>query len=107
MGDDLSRPKPVTRRRAKPVLLVKFTGDGISPERVPLGTLSRALNAINQLTEGDHPIAATKEGESFDPGLFQLVGVREGSALYAFGGVPKPDTFERLRVVGRALKNPG
>ncbi|CAN5875038.1 hypothetical protein BH23PLA1_BH23PLA1_02900 [soil metagenome] len=103
---DSSYSELATQPKTKPVLWLKFTGSEIIPERVSLSTLASALKAINRLAGGDPTVSTTKKGELPDPGLFQLVAVRRGSARYAFNGTPDPETFERLRIVGNVLENP-
>lgn len=103
MSDDSLRPKSAQQARARPVLWVRFSGVDISPERVSLGMLSRALSAIGQLSSGESPGMLLKRGESADPGPFQLIGVNRGSAIYSFGGSPPPAALERLRAIGKSL----
>jgi hypothetical protein len=104
MSDDLAPPKIAAPTKPKPVLYVQFTGGDISPERVSLSTLSQTLNAIRQLSSTGEPHHAPAAGEPADPGTFQLVGVKKGSAVYAFGG--QSSGLQRLRAVGQVLDDP-
>jgi hypothetical protein len=90
-----------------PVFEVVF--QGIYPERIPLGTLSRILSAIQRLASG----ADTDEDDD-QPGelpasgnQIQLLGVKRGSAVYRFAGDAASHVMQRLRLVGDVLADPG
>ena len=80
-GDD----DPVRRTKPQAALIVKFEGGDIRPNRVPLPTLSLTLNAISKLAGAADTPAAVGEAKA-DPGPYQLIEVREGSAVYEFAG---------------------
>jgi hypothetical protein len=89
-----------------PVFEVVF--EGIYPEKIPLGTLSRILSAIQRLASGadsdedEEPAEATFVGNQI-----QLLGVRRGSAAYRFAGDAATQIIARLRLVGDVLDDPG
>jgi hypothetical protein len=81
---------------------------GIYPERIPLGTLSRILSAIQRLASGtdldeddEQPIVTGAPGNQI-----QLLGVKRGSAVYRFAGEAAEQVVGRLRLVGDVLATP-
>ena len=61
MGNNPSPPESSVRQIARPVLLVKFTGGGVSPESVPLSMLSRGV-------ECDQPADRRRAGDAEEAG---------------------------------------
>lgn len=87
------------RSRIKTALHVRLIRDGLAPSHVPVAVLSRLLQAIGSLG-GE----SAKPSESPDDvGAFQLVQVKNGSALYALSSGSER-AIERLRVVGKILE---
>ena len=104
MPDELVPHLTPARVKRKPVLYVRFTGGDISPERVSLSALTQTLNAIRQLSSNGVSHHTHTSGEPADPGMFQLVGVKRGSALYQFDG--RTSGLFKLRDIGHLLENP-
>ena len=87
----------------RPVLEVAFARGDLHPERVPLSTLSRVLEAIHRIAAGT---SSTKAGEGDDPGPFQLLKVRRGSAVYALAGNSPEPAISKLRIFGEFITDP-
>jgi hypothetical protein len=104
MLENEAKPGQVTREKPKPVLWVKFTGGQVSLERISLSVLSRTLSAIGKLSPSVELRARPVTGEPPDPGAFQLLGAKTGSAIYTFGGVTSG--LHHLSKVGRAIERP-
>ena len=101
---DFARPEEPPRSKPKPVLYIKLTGDRISLDRVSLSVLSRTFEAVGVLSSLGEPHPKPTAGESSDPGSFQLVGAKAGSAIYSFAG--RTNGLQRLNEIGRTLKRP-
>src|ERR1017187_6090041 len=96
----------MANKSPNPVFEVVF--QGIYPEKIPLGTLSRILSAIQRLASGvdsdedEEPSEAVLLGNQI-----QLLGVKRGSAVYKFAGEAADQIMQRLLLVGDVLANPG
>jgi len=96
-------------RAPEPIFEVEFTGSGIYPEMIPLGTLARTLTAIQriaagmELEEDDSEDVAGSEPEN---GEIRLLNVRRGSAVYRFVGASANLALQRLSLVGAVLAKP-
>ncbi len=86
-----------------PVFEIVFEGEGIYPEEIPLGTLSRALSAVQRIAGGDDFLEEEKEEED---GSLRLLGVRRGSAVFKLGVKSTSPAVSHLRLVGKVLANP-
>lgn len=99
----------MTIKAPEPIFEVEFTGSGIYPEMIPLGTLARTLTAIQRIASGieleeeDSEEAAGNEPEN---GAIRLLNVRRGSAVYRFVGESANLALQRLRMVGAVLSKP-
>jgi hypothetical protein len=112
--------------KSKPDLLIRFTGNQISPERIPISVLTRAMSAIQRLALGREPedeeeyIEATsigeiehEEGEEIGPGpkalddwSLRLVGVVRGSAVFRCVSPDPIFVQQNLRLAGSFLRHP-
>ena len=91
----MERPHP------PPILEVRFEGEGINPDTIPLGILSRVFGAIHRLaTEPEE-----KKGER-ELGPFRLIGVGYGSGIYKLAGESAGPAINRLKLAGNILKYP-
>ena len=86
-----------------PVFELIFEGEGIYPEAIPLGTLARALSAVQRIASGDDFLDEEKEE---DDGSLRLLAVRRGSAVFRLGVKSPTPAITHLRVVGMILSNP-
>jgi hypothetical protein len=89
-----------------PLFEVVFEGAGIYPEKIPLGTLARALQAVQRLAAGKE--VSDEEGPEHDQEeeSIRLSEIRRGSAVFRFVGPPSPVPVQRLRLVGEVLDTP-
>jgi hypothetical protein len=89
-----------------PIFEVVFRG--IYPEKIPLGTLSRILAAVQRLVSG---IESEEDDEQVPEtmsvsGQIQLLAMKRSSAVYRFAGESTNQIMTRLRLVGDVLAHP-
>ncbi|MFO0969724.1 MAG: hypothetical protein U0793_29550 [Gemmataceae bacterium] len=91
------------------VFEVVFSGRGIYPEAVPLGTLSRILSALHTLATGNE-FPEDDEGQQPTEGAaredIQLLDVKRGSMVLRFSGKSPSHVLSNLREVGAVLRTP-
>ena len=79
---------------------VHFRGGEISPERIPLNSLSRALGAVQRLSIGE----ALVDEEAAPKGAISLLGVKRGSAIYPCVSDLPAEAKANLLAAGRVLQ---
>jgi hypothetical protein len=95
-------------KKPEAVFEVVFSGPGVYPEQIPLGSLSRILSAIHSLAMG-HELPTDDDGEAVaddDKDPVRLVDVKRGSAILRFADRAAKQSIKNLREVGRILKDP-
>jgi hypothetical protein len=99
----------MSKKAPEPIFEVEFTGSGIYPEKIPLGTLARTLTAIQRIASGleveEEEAEETAENE-LESGEIRLLNVRRGSAVYRFAGESASVGLQRLRTAGIILHKP-
>lgn len=89
-------------KKPNPLLEVLFEGEGIYPEKIPLGALARALTAVQRLLTGQE-VDEEEEGEE---GTLRLLDVKRGSAIFRCVGPSAETSLGHLREVGKIVKHP-
>ncbi len=96
-------------KKPNPVFELVFSGQGIYPEAIPLGTMSRILSAIHRLATGielpEEETSPTQE-KAPDEKEIQLLNVKRGSAILQFSGKSPSQVIKNLREVGTVLQHP-
>jgi hypothetical protein len=93
------------------VFEVVFSGPGIYPELIPLGTMSRILSAVHALATGSE-LPEEEEEQSDEPTAqssgneIQLLDVKRGSAVLRFSGMSPAPVLNNLREFGLVLRHP-
>lgn len=85
-----------------------FTGPGIYPEQIPIGTLSRILPSIHRLALGKEPETEDEDDKAIetDDAAVRLLDIKRGSAVYRFAGHSPQLALENLRQAGRVVRDP-
>ncbi len=101
----------VVQRKPPPSFEVRLVGTNLRPWSVPMRALSRALQAVQRLIEGDQPESA-EEGESAPGhdqthGSLHLLSVTSGSAKYGVAADDSAIAVAALRLAGGAIDAPG
>ncbi len=90
-------------KRPDPTFEVRFIGKDVSPESVPIRTVSEALSAVQDLASGRDPFETPHVPQSKSIGL---VRVRRGSAVYTCVAQDPSGARKNLALVGKALSSP-
>jgi hypothetical protein len=94
-----------TPKKPPPTFEVEFNGPGIYPEHIPLGTLTRALSAVQRLALGDE-VPDTEEADQTLEGKVSLLQMRRGSAICVFRSELPELAIDNLRETGAVLERP-
>jgi len=94
-----------TPKRPPPTFEVEFDGPGIYPEYIPLGTLARALSAVQRLAVGAE-IADGDEAEQEAESKVSLLQLRRGSAVCVFRSEVPELALANLQETGAVLERP-
>jgi hypothetical protein len=93
-------------KKPPPTFEVEFAGAGLYPEKIPIGTLSRALAAVQRLAMGDDPVDDEEDAAVGTDGKFALIQVKRGSAIYQFAARAPELSLLNLRATGEVLSEP-
>jgi hypothetical protein len=94
------------KSKLKPIVEIRFTGSGVSPESVPLNYLAETLSAVQKLVKGQVPIIDDEEDAG--AGILRLLKINRGSARYLCTAPTEvPEAIqERLKLVDSTFSDP-
>lgn len=99
----------MSQKKPAPVLEMLFDGPGILPEKIPIGTLSKALSAVQRLASGRFVDCDDEDNDEKDQLIddsLRLLSIRRGSAVFVITG-PAPDVpLGHIRQAGKILEHP-
>lgn len=95
------------------VLVVRLTGESVSPDSVSLSALTRLFGSLDRAVASLLPVLSEGESEVEEDderrgGALSLVGVRKGSAAYYLGPLRlkfRPQVLDACLATGTAVKN--
>lgn len=100
----------MVRRKPPPSFVVRLVGADVRPWSVPMRSLSRTLQAVQRLIEGDQPESDSETSRSSpaepELGGLHLLSVTSGSAAYAVAADSADVAVGALRVAGSAIDAP-
>ena len=91
-------------KQPDPVFEIVF--EGIFPESIPLGTLTRTLSAVRRLAAGSEFPDEDEEDGLAEEGAIRLLRVKRSSAIYQFFAPSATTDLARLRSAGAVLERP-
>src|SRR5262249_34051251 len=95
-------------RKPLPFFDAVFSGANLTPESIPINTVSRILSAINRLASGvdDADEEEDQDEAEEDSSQVRLLDIKRGSAVFRFTAQQPAQTLTRLKIVGDVLDNP-
>jgi len=92
----------MAKKKAEPTIIVRFIGESITPANVPIGTVTSALSAVQDLASGRNRFETQHVPRDKSIGL---VDVRSGSASYVCVSRAPVEAVTNLKLVGQILSD--
>ena len=96
----MAKKKPANTKRSGVTFEVRFIGEGVTPDRLPLRAVGDALSAVQDLASGRDPFELSQVPREKS---INLVDVKSGSAIYMCVAHAPEEAIGNLERIGSVL----